>query len=125
LKEASEELISTVLNSAFVVHTELGCGLLESVYQKALAIELEDKGFLVEAEKPVPLTYRGRDLGVAFRADIVVDDSLLLELKSVDRLNDTHLAQVLTYLRLMDLKRGLLLNFGERRLKDGIERISI
>lgn len=125
LKEASEELISAVLNSAFVVHTELGCGLLESVYQKALALELADKGFTVETEKPVLLTYRGRDLGIAFRADILVNDCLLLELKSVDRLNDTHLAQVLTYLRLMRLKRGLLLNFGERRLKDGIKRVSI
>lgn len=125
MKEASEELISAVLNSAFVVHTELGCGLLESVYQRALAIELEDKGFSVVTEQPVPLVYRGRDLGVGFRADIVVENTLLLELKSVDRLNDTHLAQVLTYLRLMHLKRGLLLNFGERRLKDGIKRISI
>ncbi|MBM3289143.1 MAG: GxxExxY protein, partial [Candidatus Hydrogenedentes bacterium] len=74
---------------------------------------------------PVNVMYKGRDLGVGFRADVIVDGQLLLELKSVDKLNDVHLAQVITYLKLLGIKRGFLLNFNEKLLKDGMKRVSI
>ena len=125
LMDASEALIEKVLGCAIAVHRELGPGLLESVYEKALIVEFEMYGIAFECQAPVIVTYRGRDLGVGFRADIIVAKQLLLELKAVDQLNDVHLAQVITYLKLLGLKRGLLINFNTKFLKDGIKRVSI
>jgi GxxExxY protein len=122
-KDCPEELIALVLDCAFEVHRELGPGLLESVYERALAFELADKGIAFERQVDIGAYYKGRDLGLGFRADIVVDGRLLIELKAVDDLGPAHLAQIMTYLRLLKLKRGLLLNFNKRLLKEGIKRV--
>ena len=125
LRDCEEHLIDKVLTAATTVHKELGPGLLESVYERALTIELETMGIPAQNQVEIPAVYRGHDLGLGFRADIIVANSLLLEIKSVKELDDVHLAQVLTYLRLLRFKRGYLLNFNSRLLKEGIRRVSI
>ena len=125
LVEAPEELIDNVLTAATEVHRELGPGLFENIYQAALMIELASRGIKVASEVPVNVTYKGHDLGIGLRADIIVEDTLLLELKTVSELTDNHLAQVITYLKVLGIKRGFLLNFHERLLKDGMKRVSI
>lgn len=124
LKDCDEELIDRVLAAAIQVHRELGPGLLESVYECALMMELEASGIPAQRQVEVPARYRGHVLDIGFRADIIVSDCLLLEIKSVSELNDLHLAQVITYLRLLGFKRGFLLNFNTKLLKDGIRRVS-
>ncbi len=125
LRDCHEHLIQRVLTAATAVHRELGPGLLESVYEKALVFELAEMGVGARPQVDVPIVYRGQDLGIGFRADVIVDDSLLLELKCVDAFTSVHLAQVMTYLRLLRFKRGFLLNFNVRRLNQGIKRVSI
>lgn len=125
LKECDEQLIDTVLTAATNVHRELGPGLLESVYEAALVTELTDMNINARRQVEVPVTYKGRDLGLGFRADLIVENCLLLELKSVREFIPLHMAQVITYLRLLRFKRGFLLNFNCRLLKEGIKRISI
>ncbi len=124
-RDCSEDLIERVLTAATVVHRELGPGLLESVYEKALLVELMEVGVGARHQVEIPVVYRGRDLGVGFRADLIVEDCLLLELKCVDVFTPVHTAQVITYLKLLRFKRGFLLNFNVRLLKQGIKRISI
>lgn len=114
-----------VLDCAFEVHRELGPGLLESVYEQAMALELADRGIAFTRQLEVAAYYKGSDLGIGFRADMVVDGRLLIELKTVDALIPAHLAQVMTYLRLLNIRRGLLLNFNKRLLKEGIKRVVI
>ena len=123
--DCAEEVIAVVLDCAFEVHRELGPGLLESVYEQALAFELANKNIAFERQIDVAADYKGHDLGLGFRADIVVDGRLLIELKAEDDLAPSHLAQTMTYLRLLKLKRGLLLNFNKRLLKEGIKRVVI
>jgi GxxExxY protein len=119
-------LVQKVLDSAFQVHRELGPGLFESVYEAALFYELQDEqGIEVQRQVPIPACYKGRNLGIGFRADILVEDWLLLELKAVDQISEQHVSQVITYLKLMGLHRGYLLNFNKKLLKDGLKRISI
>ena len=125
LKDCDESIIDKVLTAATRVHAELGPGLLESVYEKALACELVDNGLAVQCQVPVTAYYRGRELGLGFRADMLVEHSLLLELKCVESFADLHIAQMITYLRLLRYKRGYLLNFNTRLLKYGIKRVSI
>jgi GxxExxY protein len=125
LRECDPQVVDQVLTAATNVHKALGPGLLESVYELALMIELGAVGIPAARQVEVPVQYRGHNLGAGFRADIIVADSLLLELKSVDTFNDVHLAQVITYLKLLRFKRGYLLNFNTKLLKDGIKRISI
>ncbi len=125
LIDCDEELISQVLTAATDVHRELGPGLLESVYELALLVQLTEAGIRAERQVEVPVRYHGRDLGIGFRADMIVANHLLLELKCVDELAPIHLAQVITYLKLLRFKRGFLLNFNARLMKDGIKRISI
>ena len=125
LKDCDETLIDRVLAAAINVHRELGPGLLESVYECALMIELEEAAISARRQVEIPASYRGRELGLGFRADIIVEDSLLLEIKSVKEIDDVHLAQTITYLRLLGFKRGYILNFNKPLLKDGIKRISI
>jgi len=121
--DCSEDLIVSVLDCAFEVHRELGPGLLESVYEQALAYELVKCEIAFERQREVAAYYKGYDLGLGFRADLVVDGRLLIELKAVDDISPSHLAQTMTYLRLLKLKRGLLLNFNKRLLKEGIKRV--
>ena len=123
LLDCPDALITAVLDAAFEVHRELGPGLLESVYEQAMALELSARKIGFERQVEVNAHYKSNDLGLGFRADIVVERRLLIELKAVDEFSNSHLAQVMTYLRLMNLKRGLLLNFNRRLLKEGIRRV--
>jgi GxxExxY protein len=117
------EIARKVLDAAFVVHTKLGPGLLESVYEVVLAHELRKTGVLVERQKPMPITYDGILFEEGYRADLLVAAKVIVELKSVAALSAVHAKQVLTQLRLSGLKLGLLINFGESHLKNGIKRI--
>ena len=117
-------LSSQVIKAAINVHTGLGPGLLESVYQKCMAIELESLGINFATEVQLPVNYRGRVItDDGFRIDIIVEKSIVVELKSVERIKAVHKKQLLTYLRLSDKPLGLLINFNESLLKDGITRI--
>jgi GxxExxY protein len=118
-----EELSGVVVDAAYHLHRDLGPGLLESVYEVLLAKVLEDRGLRVERQKPVAIEYQGVRFDEGFRADLVVDGLLVVELKSVERLSPVHAKQLLTYLRLMNLRLGLLINFGAGLFKDGVERI--
>jgi len=120
-----DDLIEKVIGAAIEVHRELGPSLLESVYEQALMIELADRVIVARSQVEVPTSYKGRDLGLGFRADIIVEDSLILELKACSALEPIHLAQIMNYQRLLGFKRGLLVNFNCKLLKDGIKRVSI
>jgi len=119
----TESLLNTVVGAAIEVHRALGPGLLESAYQRCLLMELGRAGLRCESEVPVAVAYKGEVVEVAYRADILVEDKVLLELKAVERLTEKHKAQVLTYLRLMNVRIGLLINFNEVLLKHGIRRV--
>jgi GxxExxY protein len=114
-------LVQTVLGSAINVHRTLGPGLLESTYRTCLMHELSLAGLRVAKEVPLPVEYRGVRLECGYRLDLVVEDRLLVETKSVERVVPVHRAQVLTYMKLAGPKQGLLLNFNVYRLKDGIQ----
>jgi len=120
-----DDLIESVIGITIKVHTILGPGLLESVYEHAAMFEFAEAKIPAQRQVEVPVIYRGRDLGVGFRADVIVADSLLLEFKAVDRITDIHVAQTITYLKLLKFKRGLVLNFNAKLLKEGIKRVSI
>ena len=112
-----------LLGCAYAVHSALGPGLLESVYEKALCYELQSQGFEVRNQVPVKVKYRDIYLDLNLQLDIIVDNSVILELKSVAELLPVHKKQLLTYLRLTGTKLGYIINFNEYSLKDGIERI--
>jgi GxxExxY protein len=117
-------LSSSVIKAAINVHKELGPGLLESVYRSCLGIELSEMGLDVKTEVPVSVMFRGREISDhGFRLDLMVEDTLIVELKSVDQVKDVHKKQLLTYLKLTRKPLGLLINFNETLLKDGITRI--
>jgi len=118
-----EAIATAAVDCGFKVHEQLGPGLLESVYQAVLAHSLERRGFAIERQKPVPIRFDGLIIDEGFRADILVEGKLLIELKSVERFAAVHGKQVLTYLRLMDLPLGLLMNFGAATFREGIKRI--
>jgi len=111
------------VDCAVRLHKELGPGLLETVYEVLLSHELELNGLKVERQVPVPIEYHGIKFEEGFRADIVVEDKVILELKSIEAINAAHKKQVLTYLKLTGCKLGFLLNFGEPLMKDGITRL--
>jgi GxxExxY protein len=113
-----------ILDLAFEIHTELGPGLLETVYEVVLAHELRGIGMEVERQKPVPIIYRGIHFDEGFRADLIVENKVIVELKSIEALQRVHAKQVLTQLRLANLRLGYLINFGEEHLKDGIKRLA-
>ncbi|AMR27936.1 GxxExxY protein [Hymenobacter psoromatis] len=117
------KLTESILSAAFRVHTVLGPGLLESVYAAALAYELNKRGLLVATEVTIPVLYEGVDLGLSFRADIIVNERVILELKSVQALAPIHSKQLLNYLKLTGLPAGLLLNFNTISLRDQIVRL--
>ncbi len=118
------EITSKVIKAALTVHNELGPGLLESVYQECLRIELEEMGLNVKGEVLVPVMYKGREITQdGFRIDLLVEDSVVVELKSVEEVKPVHKKQLLTYLRLTGKTIGLLINFNEAMLKSGITRI--
>jgi GxxExxY protein len=117
------QLSSKIIGAAIEVHKALGPGLLESSYQKCLCHELRLRGISFEYEKPLPLVYKGEKLDCSYQMDIVVDNAIIVELKSCEKLQPIHQAQLLTYLKLSGLKLGLLLNFNVPVLRNGIKRI--
>ena len=119
------EISAKVIGAAIDVHKEIGPGLLESVYQKCMEIELKEKGLKVDTETPVYVTFKGHEISDnAFRIDLIVEDAILVELKSVEEIKPVHKKQLLTYLRLTGKQLGLLINFNEALLRDGIIRIA-
>lgn len=117
------ELSNIIIGSAIEVHKLLGPGLLESAYRECLFYELIEKGLSVEKEKPMPIVYKEVKLDHGYRIDLLVENKVVIEIKTVEALNDVHFAQILTYLKLGDYKLGLLLNFHVSMLKNGIKRI--
>lgn len=118
-----DELSKEIIGLAIKVHTALGPGLLENAYKECLFYKIRKEGFWVEKEKIMPLIFEGLTLESGYRIDLLVEEKLVLEIKSVSALNDVHLAQTLTYLKLGNYKLGLLMNFNVYRLKDGVRRI--
>ncbi|MCL2709338.1 MAG: GxxExxY protein [Planctomycetaceae bacterium] len=117
------ELSSIVINAGLKVHKTLGPGLLESAYEECLYYELQKSGVLINKQKALPLVYEGVKLDAGYRIDLLIENKLIVEIKAVDALNDLHLAQVLTYLRISGCRLGLLINFNTVLLKDGIRRV--
>jgi GxxExxY protein len=117
------ELSNKIIGLAINVHTALGPGLLESAYKECMYYKISKSGLYVEKEKPMPLIFEEVKLDCGYRIDLLVENKLMLELKSVEALNDVHLAQTLTYLKLGNYKLGLLMNFNVARIKEGIKRV--
>ena len=117
------DLTSKILECSFSVHTALGPGLLENAYEECLYYELKQAGLKVEKQKALPLVYKEVKLDAGYRIDLLVENRVVVELKSVEALNDVHIAQVLTYLKLSECKIGLLMNFNVKSLKHGIKRL--
>ncbi|MDP4224562.1 MAG: GxxExxY protein [Bacteroidota bacterium] len=118
-----EKVFKNVLDCSFQVHSALGPGLLESAYSECLYYELEKLGIKVEKQKPLPLIYKEIRLEAGYRIDLLVESSIIIEIKSIEALANIHLAQILTYLKLSGCKLGLLVNFNVEHLKDGIRRV--
>lgn len=118
-----EDVATIAIACGLRIHRTLGPGLLESAYEAVLAHTLERRGLLVERQRVVPISFEGFVVEGGFRADLVIEDCLLIELKSIERLAPVHRKQVLTYLHFLDLRLGLLMNFGGETLKDGLQRI--
>jgi GxxExxY protein len=117
------EIANKVIGCALEVHKTLGPGLLESAYQECLFFKLKQEGLFVVREKPMPLIFEEVQLECGYRIDLLVENKIVIELKSVEALNDVHLAQILTYLKLGNYKLGLLINFNVALLKNGIKRV--
>ena len=117
------EISNKIIGTAIDVHQSLGPGLLESAYKECLYYKLQEKGFFVEKEKPMPLVYEEVKLDCGYRIDLLVDRLVVIEIKSVEALNDVHFAQTLTYMKLGGYRLGLLINFNVSLLKNGIKRI--
>ncbi len=117
------EIANKVIGIAIEVHKALGPGLLESAYKECLFYKIKESGLWVEKEKPMPLIFEEVKLDCGYRIDLLVENKVVIELKSVDALNDVHLAQTLTYLKIGNYKLGLLINFNVVLLKDGIKRV--
>ncbi len=117
------EISRDVVDAAFKLHTELGPGLLESVYEALLARDLESRGLQVVRQKPIPFEHRGMKFDEGFRADLMVNNLVIIELKSVEELHPSHKKQLKTYLKLSGKRLGLLINFGAPLIKDGIHRV--
>lgn len=118
------EVARQIVDAAFRVHTNLGPGLLESVYEVVLACELEKRGLRVIRQQAVPIVYHGTRIEMGFRADLIVEDLVIVEIKSVEAILPVHKKQLLTHLRLADKRLGLLINFNVALIKEGITRIA-
>ena len=122
-KIEENEIANKVIGLGIEIHKELGPGLLESAYKECMYYKIRKSGLFVEKEKPMPLVYEGVKLDCGYRIDLLIEKKLVIEIKSVEALNDIHLAQTLTYLKLGNYKLGLLINFNVILLKDGIKRV--
>ena len=120
---SENEISRIVYEAGYMVHKALGPGLLESAYEECLFYELSQAGLLVEKQKPMPLIYKEVKLDIGYRLDLLVERKFVIEIKSVEALNDIHLAQILTYLRLSDCKLGMLINFNTAQFKNGVKRV--
>jgi GxxExxY protein len=123
-KMTENEIAAQIVDAAYKIHVKLGPGLLESVYLAVLAYELKKRGLTVDTERELPVLYEDVRIETGFRIDMIVEEKVIVELKSVEKLAPVHGKQLLTYLRLADKRLGLLINFGEARIKDGIQRIA-
>lgn len=121
--ENKEKIMKQILDSAFFVHSKLGPGLLENAYEHCLFYELTRQGLWVEKQKALPLIFCEIKLEIGYRLDLLVENSIIVEIKAVEALMDIHLAQILTYLKISGCGLGLLINFNCRHLKDGIRRV--
>ena len=117
------EVSRVIVDTAIYVHRKLGPGLLESVYLHVLAFELRKRGLVVETEVPIPVVWEGMRFEIGFRADLIVNDAIIIELKSIEAVAPVHKKKLLTYLCLTDKRLGLILNFGAELMKDGIFRV--
>jgi GxxExxY protein len=117
------EIGKLIVDRALRVHRELGPGLLESTYEACLCFELRDAGLQVDVQRGLPVVYQEVKLDCGYRIDLLVESKVVIEVKSVDALNDVHLAQILTYLKLSGCKLGFLINFNVKKIKDGIRRV--
>lgn len=118
-----DSITGAIVDTAVRIHTRLGPGLLESVYETLLTRDLERRGYYVERQKPISFEFDGLHFADGFRADIIVENAVVIEIKSVSALAAVHSKQLLTYLRLLDYRVGLLLNFNSATMKDGIKRL--
>jgi GxxExxY protein len=116
------EITKIIIGCAIEVHKLLGPGLLESAYEECLVFELQNSGLSVESQKPVPLVYKEKKLEYGYRMDILVENVVLIELKSVESINPVHEAQILTYMKFARIKTGLLINFNVKMLRNGLRR---
>ncbi len=117
------ELSNLIIGAAIKVHREIGPGLFESVYEECLCKELSKLNLKIERQKKIDLIYNGENVGLAFKADVLVEDCVLIELKSVEKLHGIHFTQTYSYIKLLNIKLGLLINFNESLLKNGIKRV--
>ena len=120
---SENEIARVIVDAAFKIHKTLGPGLLESVYQATLSYELQTRGLQVLQQVPLPVEYEGVKLEIGFRVDLIGNSKVIIEIKSVEAVATVHKMQLLTYLRLMDLRLGLLINFNVGLMKDGIQRV--
>lgn len=118
-----DELSRQVVDSCFAVHKELGPGLLEKIYEEALVSEFQSRGISVESQKSVPVFYKGIKLPSDYRIDLVVNNQIVIELKTVDRIAPVHEAQIMSYMKLLPSPLGFIVNFNETLIKDGIKRV--
>jgi GxxExxY protein len=119
------KISGAIVDAAYQIHTNLGPGLLESIYQKCLVIELQERGLTVETEVQIPIQYKNHNIDAHIRIDLLVNDAVIVELKSVERIMPVHTAQLITYLKLSNRRLGLLINFNVDVIKDGIKRVII
>ncbi len=117
------EIAKIIVDAAYKIHKALGPGLLESAYQAILTYELRNRGLKISTEVLMPLQYEGQSIDAGYRADIVVEEKVIIELKSIEQIADVHKKQLLTYLKVSNLRLGLLINFGSSLIKNGITRI--
>lgn len=122
-EEQDDQLTRQIIGAAMRIHSQLGPGLLESAYEACLEFELRERGLEVERQKPLPIIYREVQLDCGYRLDLLVQNTVVVELKSVDQLMPIHTAQLLSYLRLSGIRVGLLINFNVEQLRKGIRRI--
>jgi GxxExxY protein len=117
------EIAKHIVDAALKFHRRFGPGLLESVYEAVLAAELERRGLRVKRQQPIPVVYEDVRLDIGFRADLIVEDKVIIEIKSIEAIAPVHYKQVLTYLKIADKRMGLLINFNVELIKDGIKRV--
>lgn len=121
--KTEDEIVMIILDEAVAIHRNIGPGMFESVYSSCLCYALQKRGLSIRKEMPVPLIYDGIKFECGFRADIVVENKVIIEVKNIEAIADIHIAQTLTYIRLLNLRLGLILNFKSVLMKDGIRRV--